>query len=65
MGIPVFVPQQKIMPQSRPWHSLVGTMPDSEVADLGGVTSSNVYHYRKVMGIPKFQSKQMKTELST
>jgi hypothetical protein len=55
-------PTMKAVPSPRSWHALVGTMPDKHVATQAGVTPSNVHYFRKKMGIPKFQSNQMKTE---
>ena len=44
---------------SRPWHSLVGTMPDSHVAIQAGVAPATVHNFRKKIGIPKFQSSKI------
>ena len=47
--IPVY--KQDLKPR---WQHLVGTMPDSEVAKIGGVIKSTVGHYRRRVGVPAF-----------
>ena len=50
-----FVPQPVKPVQFRSWHSLCGTMIDTEVARIGGVTPPNVCMFRRKMGIPTYR----------
>lgn len=55
-----FVPEPQRVVRGRPWHILVGTMPDEmDVAKQGGVAPSNVHLFRKKMGIPVFQREKV------
>jgi hypothetical protein len=40
--------------QSRPWHGIVGTKLDKEVAAQFGISPASVCAYRKLLGIPRF-----------
>ena len=42
--------------QPKPWHKLVGTRPDKEVAKVAGVSSSQVFLVRKALGFPPIRA---------
>jgi hypothetical protein len=42
---------------TRAWHQLVGTMPDVEVAKIGGVSRSAVSTHRRKARVPAFRTK--------
>lgn len=39
-----------------PFESIIGTVPDREVAELAGVTPEAVWHWRKIRGIPSWEA---------
>lgn len=43
--------------QSQDWHSLCGTRPDPEIAEMAGVPTESVYYARKVLHIPAYITK--------
>lgn len=45
------------LPALRPWHNLVGTMLDTEIAEQYNLASSTVTQYRVKVGIPRFKPK--------
>ena len=54
-------PQTKVAPPSpRPWHPVVGTLSDVEVARQFGISRGSVRHFRDRRGIPPFQVRRVK-----
>lgn len=54
-GIPPFKPAPKTAPQ--PWHKLLGTMPDVEVAEIAGRSPATIHYHRTRLGIPTFEAR--------
>jgi hypothetical protein len=62
--ISAFKPRLQV-PALRPWHSSVGTMLDTDVADLFGVSKASVHLYRKRLGMPRFKKLPMNHQVDT
>jgi len=60
----VVPPEKRKIPAFRFWHALAGTLPDRQVAEIAGVTPSNVTMFRQKQSIPSFRQSKMKTELA-
>jgi hypothetical protein len=50
--------KRRVHPKHRPWHDLVGTMQDNEVARLTGISPASVCMYRKKVGMPSYRKPQ-------
>jgi len=53
-GIPAYRSPPK-PPAKKPWHSLLGTVPDPQVVRVAGLTPSTIAYHRKRLGIPAYR----------